>query len=111
MRYPMLVFTALLLAACGDSACEREYNELCDICPKNDANALLCKCLQDGVLTKADGKDGQFDNDDEAQQECDKTLYGLHYQGDESAASCRANKAYLDKWGADVCSELGFRDN
>lgn len=108
----LFVSAALAVSGCGitPNACEAEFADLCELCPKNDQNAALCKCLDEGELTKDDGPEGQWETNDEAQQYCDQARFALRYQGDDGRAECKADRAYLHAWGVDACEDLGFRD-
>jgi hypothetical protein len=108
-RGTWILLAASMLGGCGafPNACEAEFDDLCELCPKDDSTELLCKCMQEGVLTAADN-DG-FDNDKEAQQACDQIRFQYHYQGDEGIAACRSDRAYIKEWGVDACEAFpGF---
>lgn len=102
------------LAACGPyggPACERYTANLCDICPKNEAQVRQCLCLAEGTLTVEDFPDGSGITNEEAAQTCSRIRYGLQFPGTEMAATCRANHAYLREWDVDACQDLGWRGN
>jgi hypothetical protein len=108
-RMTWMLFAAAMLGGCGalPNACEAEIDDLCDLCPKNDSAKLLCTCMQEGVVTAND--DNGFDDDDEAQQFCDKIRFDARYNADEDLAACRADRAYIKTWGVDACESFpGF---
>ena len=61
----ILAVATLAVSGCSVFAtpCEAHYHELCDICPKDDFNAALCKCLEEGEITADDGPENLWDDD------------------------------------------------
>lgn len=103
-----------VLASCGvhgGAACERYMSELCDTCPKSEWQALTCKCLDEGTLTREDFPEGSGVTNDDAAQHCSRLSYRLKYPGPEEAASCRADLSYLREWDVDACEDLGWQSN
>jgi hypothetical protein len=112
MKTMLMVLPLLLAAGClnahGGDACMRVTERMCDVCPKTDDRARLCKCLDEGTLTASD-YEGTEITDDEAARVCSQVVNNLRFPGSETAASCRADLAFLREWDVDACGDLGWR--
>ena len=110
----LVLLTPLLLGSCfGRTHCKALAREECDVCPKDDVNTAVCKCLDSGKLVKDDFSEGMqavfnIETDADAQQVCTQWDIQTSIPSEEEDAQCHQSLAYLKEYQADVCEDLGW---
>ncbi len=103
----LVAFLALGAVGCdpvpyGNSC--RSYTELyCETCTTTSWDATTCLCVTEGEVTAGDLPEGTELTNAEATAWCDQVLAGLNYPGPSTAASCKRDLEFLQKYEKDAC--------
>lgn len=103
----------VLVSGCNTN-CKSLAVSLCQTCGgdmEDRYGDTYCICVNDGILYEGDFTSDEaegmgIENDDDAQQWCDRISLDLTNRGSDSDAYCKGTLGYLTEWGSVVCEEV-----
>lgn len=102
-----MILFLLSLFACNPvpygNACQNYAELFCETCPSEGWDKASCTCIDAGTLTAADLPEGTDLTNDEAAAWCDQLRARLDYPGPSTAASCKQDLEFLQKYEKEAC--------